>query len=178
MKILADIKIPTTGMGNNMAIKADAYWAVGGFEKIPFSIVEDYAIYKAIINKGYGFKQAFEPQVLAFTKPPQNYFEQRKRWVTGGIDSQSVLILPAFLQAFALPILLIISLLNISLAINILLIIFILNILLGIPTLQQMKQLHLAKYLPLYTLYMLVFWFLQFINYFLPTKLVWKGREY
>ena len=178
MKILADIKVPTTGMGNNMAILADAYWAVGGYENIPFSIVEDYAIYKAILDARFDFKQAFEPEILAFTKPPQNYFEQRKRWVTGGMESKSILILPAFLQAAALPILLIISYFNASIAINIFLIITILNVLLGIPTLQKMRLSNLVKYLPIYTIYMLVFWFLQFVNYFLPTKIVWKGREY
>jgi cellulose synthase/poly-beta-1,6-N-acetylglucosamine synthase-like glycosyltransferase len=56
MKTLADFKIISTGMGNNMMVSAEAYWAVGGYEKIGFSIVEDYAIYKAIIDKTLGDK--------------------------------------------------------------------------------------------------------------------------
>ena len=57
MKTLADFKIQSTGMGNNMMVSAEAYWAVGGYEKIGFSLVEDYAIYKEIIDKGFAFRQ-------------------------------------------------------------------------------------------------------------------------
>ena len=109
MKTLADFKIQSTGMGNNMMVSAEAYWAVGGYEKIGFSIVEDYAIYKSIIDKGFAFKQLFKPEAMTLTKPPKKYFEQRKRWVSGGISTGSILIFPALIQGFLLPILLIIS---------------------------------------------------------------------
>ncbi|MDP5139398.1 MAG: glycosyltransferase, partial [Spirosomaceae bacterium] len=75
--------IPTTGMGNNMAVSKIAYEAVGGYEEIPFSIVEDYALYNAIVTKKFGFAHLYNKEVLAFTEPPENFFRQRKRWVTG-----------------------------------------------------------------------------------------------
>lgn len=40
-----------TGLGNNMAVSREAYDAVGGYEQIGFSIVEDYALFIAIIRK-------------------------------------------------------------------------------------------------------------------------------
>lgn len=178
IKRLADYKIPATGMGNNMAVSAEAYWAVGGYEKIGFSIVEDYAIFKAIIDKGFEFRQIFEPSILAYTKPPKNYFEQRKRWVTGGIESKSVLIIFALIQAFALPILLIISIFNWKIALGIFGLNFVLNFVGCLKILPKMRLMRLFKYVPVYTVYMYVFWFLQFINYLLPTKIVWKERQY
>jgi cellulose synthase/poly-beta-1,6-N-acetylglucosamine synthase-like glycosyltransferase len=178
MNQLTDWGIQTTGMGNNMATSAEAYWAVGGYESVGFSIVEDYALYEAIINKGYGFNQGFKNSVLAYTKPPKNYFEQRKRWVSGGISTKSNLIVLALTQAFALPILLIISIFNWQIALGIFVFSFLLNLFLGFQAFQKVKLMTLIKYIPIYTIYMYVFWFLQIANYILPTKLVWKGREY
>jgi 1,2-diacylglycerol 3-beta-glucosyltransferase len=178
MKRMTDFRLPSTGMGNNMMVSAEAYWAVGGYEKIGFSIVEDYALYKAIVDAGFAFRQEFKPLVITLTKPPENYFEQRKRWVSGGIASKSNLIIPAFLQGFLLPILLIISAFTWKLAVSILLLNFLINFIYGAKIFKLLNQNRLLKYIPAYTLYMHVFWFLQLIAYFLPTKLTWKGRQY
>ena len=178
MKRMTDFKLPSTGMGNNMMVSAEAYWAVGGYEKIGFSIVEDYALYKAVVNAGFEFRQEYKPSLMTVTKPPPNYFEQRKRWVTGGIASKSILIIPAFIQGLALPILLIISLLNWKTSALILLFNLLINFFYGFRIFKKVGQIRLLKYIPVYTLYMYVFWFLQLVAYFLPTKLVWKGRRY
>lgn len=178
MKRMTDYKIPSTAMGNNMMVSAKAYWAVGGYEKIGFSIVEDYALYKAVVDKGFEFRQEFEPSLMTVTKPPPNYFEQRKRWVTGGIASKSILIIPALIQGLVLPILLIISLLSWKVSVYVFVINFLINFFYGFKILKKLNQIHLLKYLPAYTIYMYVFWFLQLIAYAMPTKLVWKGRSY
>lgn len=178
MKTLADFKIQSTGMGNNMMVSTEAYWAVGGYEKIGFSIVEDYAIYKAIIDKGFAFKQLFKPEAMTLTKPPNKYFEQRKRWVSGGISTGSILIFPALIQGFLLPILLIISLFYWKIVLSVFILNLLINFLVGIRIFKVLNQNQLLKYIPAYTIYMYVFWFLQLVAYILPTKLVWKGREY
>jgi glycosyltransferase involved in cell wall biosynthesis len=178
MKRMTDYKIPSTGMGNNMMVSAEAYWAVGGYEKIGFSIVEDYALYKVIVDAKFEFRQEFKPSLMTITKPPPNYFEQRKRWVTGGIASKSILIIPAFVQGLALSILLIISLLSWKISLLVLLINLLINFFYGYSIFKKVNQSRLLKYIPAYTIYMYVFWFLQLVTYFLPTKLVWKGRRY
>ncbi|MDZ7936214.1 MAG: glycosyltransferase [Emticicia sp.] len=178
MKTLSDFKIQSTGMGNNMMVSAEAYWAVGGYEKIGFSIVEDYAIYKAIIDKGFAFKQLFKPEAMTLTKPPEKYFEQRKRWVSGGISTGSMLIFPALIQGFLLPILLIISFFSWKTVVVMVVFNLLLNFLAGSRVFRVLNQNQLLKYIPAYTGYMYVFWFLQLVVYVLPTKLVWKGREY
>lgn len=178
MKTLADFKIQSTGMGNNMMVSAEAYWAVGGYEKVGFSIVEDYAIYKAIIDKGFAFKQLFTPDAMTLTKPPKRYFEQRKRWVAGGMSTQSILIFPALIQGFLLPILLIISFFSWKSVLAFIFLNLLINFLVGNRIFKVLNQTQLLKYIPAYTMYMYVFWFLQLVSYFLPTKLIWKGREY
>ena len=178
MKNMADFNIPSTGMGNNMMVSAEAYKAVGGYEKIGFSIVEDYALYKAIIDKGYDFRQAFDKEVMTVTKPPPNYFEQRKRWVAGGISTRSILIIPALIQGLALPILLLIAFFSWKIPLLILGANLLINMVLGYSIFGKLHQERLFKYIPVYTLYMYVFWFLQITSYWLPTKLVWKGRSY
>jgi uncharacterized membrane protein YphA (DoxX/SURF4 family) len=161
-----------------MAVSAEAYKRIGGFENIPFSIVEDYAIYKAIIDKKFEFRQLFNTDVLAYTKAPKNYFEQRKRWVTGGFQSKSNMLLPAILQSTSFPIILLLSFFYPLAAISLVIISFILNFILANSALSKLNLLKLLKYLPFYTAYMLVFWFLQIINYLIPYKITWKNRTY
>lgn len=178
MKTMTDIKIPSTAMGNNMMVLKEAYWAVGGYEGIVFSIVEDYALYKAIIDKGYHYKQGFDTSVMTITKPPPNYFEQRKRWVAGGLSTGSVLIFPALLQGFALPALLFLGFFYWQIPVFVFGISLLINLIVGYQIFAQLHQLRLFRYIPVYTMYMYVFWSLQLVSYFLPTKLVWKGRQY
>ncbi|HAA14892.1 MAG TPA: family 2 glycosyl transferase, partial [Cytophagales bacterium] len=40
---------PVTSAGNNMLVTREAYQAVGGYEKLPFSVTEDFVLYHAII---------------------------------------------------------------------------------------------------------------------------------
>lgn len=178
MKTMTDHHLPSTGMGNNMMVTKDAYRAVGGYEGIGFSIVEDYALYKAIIDKGFDFKQGFDASVMTVTKPPPNYFEQRKRWVAGGISTRSILIFPALLQGFALPLLIITGFFLWQIPLLVIGLNLLINALLGYQIFARLGQLRLFRYIPAYTLYMYIFWFLQLIGYFLPTRLVWKGRSY
>lgn len=178
MKTLADCQIPSTGMGNNMMVLSEAYKAVGGYEGIGFSIVEDYALYKAVIDRGYSFEQGFDASLMTVTKPPPNYFEQRKRWVAGAISTGSILVFPAVIQGMALPLLLVVGLFLWQIPVLIIGLNLLINAILGYQIFSRLGQLRLLKYIPVYTLYMYVFWFLQLVSYLLPTRLVWKGRDY
>jgi cellulose synthase/poly-beta-1,6-N-acetylglucosamine synthase-like glycosyltransferase len=178
MFILSKISIKSTGMGNNMAVRKEAYWATGGYSKIPFSIVEDYALYKAIIDKGYSFKQAFEPQVLANTLPPERFFEQRKRWLKGAFKSGSLLLLPALLQAFFLPIFLLLFYWKIKIALFVFLGLLVFHIINVAVIERKLKINGYLIYTPLFVFYLPVAWFLQLATYLLNRKVVWKNRTY
>ena len=53
--LVSSVGIPITAMGNNMAVSRSAYKAVGGYESLPFSVTEDYVLFRAILAKGVRF---------------------------------------------------------------------------------------------------------------------------
>jgi cellulose synthase/poly-beta-1,6-N-acetylglucosamine synthase-like glycosyltransferase len=77
---------PMTAMGNNMLITRTAYRATGGYEALPFSVTEDFALFEAVNAHGFGFRQLFEPAVRATSLPAgswQALVKQRLRWLRG-----------------------------------------------------------------------------------------------
>ena len=170
--------IKGTGMGNNMAVSKEAYWSTGGYKEIPFSIVEDYALYKAVLQAGYKFKQAFEKEVLAYTKPPGKFFEQRKRWLKGGFESGSALIIPGLVQTLWIPFLVVIGFILPSALLYLVAAPF---VVLMLTTWLWQRQLHLKgflKYVPIFGVYLPVTWLLTQLYYFLPGGIKWKNRIY
>ncbi|MGK0139913.1 MAG: cellulose synthase/poly-beta-1,6-N-acetylglucosamine synthase-like glycosyltransferase [Algoriphagus sp.] len=178
MHLISLLKFPSTGMGNNMAVRKEAFGATGGYQKIGFSIVEDYALYKAVIDKGYGFKQVFNRNVLAYTTPPQYYFEQRKRWMQGAFESKTKLILPAMIQALILPILCLLACSNIAFTWGVVVYLLLFYFCQFLYIQKKLKLHGYLKWVPLFVIYMPVSWFLQLLNYVLKSKTNWKGRTY
>lgn len=91
VKIASDLGIPTTGLGNNMVIRKEAYWDSGGFKNMPFSLTEDLEISKLIQDKGYELVHEVSSGMLVQTKGEPSFsklLDQRKRWMSG------VMILP------------------------------------------------------------------------------------
>ena len=77
---------PMTAMGNNMLITRVAYLATGGYEALPFSVTEDFALFEAVNAQGFGFRQLFEPAVRATSLPAGSWralVQQRLRWLRG-----------------------------------------------------------------------------------------------
>ncbi len=177
-KIAADAGLSSTGLGNNMAVSREAYRAVGGYKTIGFSIVEDYFLYRKIIDAGFGFRHLLLPEVLAFTVPPEHYFEQRKRWIKGAMENAPLAMGGGILQALCIPLLLILGCIHPLIpcvVAGILILIY------GGFILYFQKKLRIRgylRYLPLFTLYISVAWLMQFIYYLTRRETVWKGRKY
>jgi cellulose synthase/poly-beta-1,6-N-acetylglucosamine synthase-like glycosyltransferase len=88
VKAVSDIKLPTTGLGNNMVISKGAYLASGGFEGIKSSITEDLEISRSVRRAGVNFHHQVSPAFLVKTKAEKDWaslLKQRKRWVTGAL---------------------------------------------------------------------------------------------
>lgn len=96
-------KWPTTGMGNNMAVRQHVWKDIQGFSNIGFSLVEDYALYQHIVAAGYAFDHVFSPQILGWTFPPDDLFAQRTRWIHGAWQTRSPWLLLTGLALFWLP---------------------------------------------------------------------------
>ncbi len=167
-----------TGMGNNMAVRRTAYWSTGGYAQITFSIVEDYALYEAILKKGFEFRQAFDPNVLAWTVPPDNFFEQRKRWLTGGFQSKSMLVIPGLIQTLWIPILILVSLWSTKTTCILAGASFVMLWFLTFFWQIKLKLKGYLWYVPVFWVYLPVAWLLIQLNYFLPGKVKWKNRTY
>jgi cellulose synthase/poly-beta-1,6-N-acetylglucosamine synthase-like glycosyltransferase len=175
------VKIPITGMGNNMAVTRVAYFKIGGYEQIGFSIVEDYTLFMSIVGAGYGFRMAYKPEVISISEPMNSFSEllgQRKRWMLGIMQSFWFTRLSLFVSSLIVPVLLFTS------------IFYPINILAGITqyyllvtgisllSITILRQYDLWKAALLFWFYMVTIGLIMLINYYLPGKTVWKGREY
>jgi 1,2-diacylglycerol 3-beta-glucosyltransferase len=86
IQVASDSGQPMTAMGNNMLVTCAAYRATGGYEALPFSITEDFALFEAVNACGYGYRQLFEPAVQATSLPASSWsalLRQRLRWMRG-----------------------------------------------------------------------------------------------
>jgi len=171
-----------TVVGNNMGISAKAYNAVGGYESIPFSITEDYALFKAIKEKGFKTYQKLNVKTMVYSQPLNSVkaiLKQRKRWLKGGWELPFYYHIIMFIFGawyFALPILFI---LDWKLA----LVFFIVK-----DFIQLFQFLKINKHLKLkvehpfalmtYELYLLYIIPLTAINFLSNTPNTWKGRKY
>ena len=75
-----------TAMGNNMLVTRAAYFATGGYEALPFSVTEDYALFRAVLAHGFGFRHVFSPEVRATSLAIADWpalLQQRRRWLRG-----------------------------------------------------------------------------------------------
>lgn len=179
--LAAHFDIPLTGAGNNMAIRREAYEAVGGFEGLPFSVVEDYTMFQAIVGKGYGFGHQLDPETLVQMLPPTTlgaYLQQRKRWMRGVFDLPLLLLLPTLLQYLLGPLLLVLAFWFPALALGLYAAKVLGQTVLLWNAFFQLRQTHLWVSLFLYEPYQTLFGLLAFVYYWLPTGVVWKGRRY
>lgn len=181
MRLLALFNIPLTAMGNNMAVTRSAYDAVGGYENIPFSITEDYALFRAILDKGFRFAQLFDRRVLNISKPIPTFSQlliQRKRWMYGAISLPWAQRLGVYLNALLLPFLVLLGIFfpKITLFIIFLSYVSIMAWLVGVLNWLQRPDLFIG--VPFFWFYHVFMNFAMFINFYLRKTTVWKGREY
>ncbi|MBW3130197.1 glycosyltransferase [Hymenobacter profundi] len=86
VQVVSDWGVPVTAMGNNMLVTRAAYQATGGYEALPFSVTEDYALFKATLQHDFGYRILFRPEVLAESLPQPTLpalLHQRRRWMRG-----------------------------------------------------------------------------------------------
>ncbi len=178
------LKIPLACVGNNMSFRRKAYDEVGGYEKLKFSITEDFALLQGVVKtKKWKCKYPFETGNLALSKACTSYKEilrQKKRWGMGGKKSPFIgfiLMTAGFLisgLALAAPFL------PVAISYKILIIAtkFILDFLFLVFSLKKFKLFHLYKYFLVFEIYYTTYVFLLPFLVFTSPKVVWKGRVY
>jgi cellulose synthase/poly-beta-1,6-N-acetylglucosamine synthase-like glycosyltransferase len=180
LKVISDLDIPVTTMGNNMAITRSAYYEVGGFEGLPFSVTEDLEIFKAV-KKKHSTINLFSKEVLNRSTPQQSFMDlllQRKRWMRGAFELPFELLSILLLQAFYLPA--IITLVTINPLVGLLfwlgkwLTKYIFNII-AAKKLEEKVSLFDSFVTECYLMFFSV---VSVLYYFWPGKIYWKGRTY
>lgn len=86
IKAFASKGVGCTSVGNNMAVRAEAYWQTGGYENIDFSITEDYKLFKEVTKSGWGWSNELSPDTLglaSYIPEIKELLHQRKRWLIG-----------------------------------------------------------------------------------------------
>ena len=180
LKVVSDMGIPVTTMGNNMLIRRDAYEDVGGFEAMPFSITEDLELFNHIKLK-YKTVNIFTPDVLNKSKPVKSIAElliQRKRWMKGAFELPPIMIGLLIVQTAFFLVLLVLFLINPTIAIIVLSIKFLLRFtFLSLVVRKLNDRVNIFGSL-IFELYSSVFSVASLIYYFLSGPIEWKGRKY
>jgi len=182
LKSIDNLKLPSTAIGNNMMIKKEAYWETGGYEKIEFSITEDYKVYEVVTGLGWDCINILTPNTLAIAKPVNNLnvlLNQRKRWLKGAKDLQLFWWVLFSLFTLFYPALIILFVFNPVLAALLWLTKFV------IQNIQIARICKLLCYpffgffdLVKYESYLIGMTISTALYYLSPIKTVWKGREY
>lgn len=172
--------IKTTAVGNNMAFTREAYLSTGGYENIPYSVTEDFQLYKYIHKHQFKTLNVLNKNSLQLTSSPPNlitYLHQRKRWLTGaaGLPLHVKLILA--LYASFLPFILVLLSINIFLATLIWSIKMLVQTLAFIYTHRRLNQPFKLTDLLLYEAYTNINTFVMLGFYLWPAKLQWKERN-
>jgi cellulose synthase/poly-beta-1,6-N-acetylglucosamine synthase-like glycosyltransferase len=71
-----------------MSFRKQAYDSVGGYRSMGFTIIEDFALMRQLVNKTeWQVLYAADKEMLVISKPMPDlpaFYEQRKRWSAGG----------------------------------------------------------------------------------------------
>lgn len=105
LKVVSDMGVQATTMGNNMAIRRDAYEEVGGYENIPFSVTEDLELFKQV-KKRHATRNLFSVEVLNKSVPQtrlMSLYIQRKRWMRGAFQLPFSMLFILVVQAVFFP---------------------------------------------------------------------------
>lgn len=83
---------PLSCIGNNMSYRKSAYIKVGGYEKLGFSVTEDFRLLMAIKKlDGSKILYPIDRETLVTSKACSSFkelYNQKKRWAVGGLDSE------------------------------------------------------------------------------------------
>ncbi|MCF0055908.1 glycosyltransferase [Dyadobacter sp. CY356] len=181
MRFFSLFNIGITGLGNNMAVTRKAYDAIGGYEGIGFSIVEDYALFMAIVKNKFGFVQTYIPEVIAISEPLASFKEltiQRKRWMHGIMQSPLVLRICLIVSALLIPVIAVIAIWDPERSIRMLIQNYALITAIVMVPVIILKQKDLWKTVFFFWFYLIGISILMLIIHILPGKTMWKERTY
>jgi cellulose synthase/poly-beta-1,6-N-acetylglucosamine synthase-like glycosyltransferase len=183
IKSFANVGVSSTSVGNNMAVRAEAYWQTGGYETIDFSITEDYKLFKEVTSRGWEWHNLLNPETLGLATHISSFSEimhQRKRWLMGANELPLNWKFLLVIYGLFIPVLLVFGYFNIVLALKLWTIKFALQSLfiVVLVTKAKLKFKDISTFYIGYELYLIFMTLITSLFYLLPVKSIWKGRLY
>lgn len=169
-----------TAIGNNMAIRKEVYREVGGYENIPFSVTEDYELYRQVNKLGYITFHSCIAGTKAYTKAAASFEEllhQRKRWMTGAMQLPLPMILILFVQAIFFPCILMLFIFQPLTGCLLFLLKLVSQYFLIRKMFSRLDEPSSSPFL-LYELYSFFLSMSLLFFYLLPMPINWKGRKF
>ncbi len=178
----ANINIACTSVGNNMAVRAKAYWETGGYEHIDYSITEDYKLFDEVTKRDWKWRTILTSNSLGLATHISSWYEmlhQRKRWLIGARELPLLWKILIALYGLYIPAILVMFVLQPLVG----LVFLVLKVVLQSAYIHQLtKRVKLASFafgdLFFYEFYVVFNTLITAIFYFSPVKTVWKGRTY
>lgn len=182
IKAFAKVNVGCTSVGNNMAVRAEAYWETGGYENIDFSITEDYKLFKEVTGNGWQWKNDLDHRTLGLAthiSSVKEMLHQRKRWLIGARELPLNWKAMIILYGLFIPALLILFTVNPNLAAITWFLKFLAqSVLITILCIKLKVKPFSFMLLIGYEFYVILNTIATALFYFLPFKSIWKGRVY
>ncbi len=180
LKIISDLGIPATSIGNNMAIKRSVYKEIGGFERLPFSVTEDLEIFKAV-KKNHKTVNLCSAEVLNKSAAQGSVLDlliQRKRWMRGAFELPIQLLSILIIQAAYFPAILLLIFLNPAVGSLIWFGKWMIKYIFQRVTAVKLKE-NISVFDSFVTeVFSMAFSMVSLLHYLWPGKIHWKGRAY
>jgi 1,2-diacylglycerol 3-beta-glucosyltransferase len=178
------LRRPLSCFGNNLTFRRRAYDEVGGYQKLPFSVTEDFALFTAITRKtSWKYAYLLSPESLVMSLPCKtlrDLLRQKKRWVVGGLDMRVKGMVLMALGFCVNILLLLVPILGFSL-LSVLAVwlpkILIDAFILAIP-LRRVQSLSFMKHFPAFEVYYFLYILALPFFAFSGRKVRWKGRQF
>ena len=180
LKVVSDLNIPVTSMGNNMLVSREAYEAVGGYESLPFSVTEDLELFNHIKRK-YGTINLFSKEVKNRSKAQNSILDllkQRKRWMKGAFGLPVLMIILLLLQSSVLILLVFLLAIEPTLALIIILLKFTLRyVFVSMVGGKIEEKVNLISSFA-FEIFNMIFSLMALGYYVFSGPIVWKERKY
>ncbi|MFB1012773.1 MAG: glycosyltransferase [Bacteroidia bacterium] len=182
IKAFANAGVGCTSVGNNMAVRAEAYWQTGGYEEIDFSITEDYKLFKEVTARGWQWRTIMGEDSLGlawYIPSIKEMLHQRRRWLIGARELPFNWKGMIILYGLFIPVVLAVFWFNPRLAFAIWISKFLVqSVFIIFLCLAAERRPFSFLYLIVYEFYVILNTAATAIFYWLPIKSIWKGREY
>jgi cellulose synthase/poly-beta-1,6-N-acetylglucosamine synthase-like glycosyltransferase len=180
LKVVSDLGVPVTTMGNNMMIRRSAYEEIGGYAALPFSVTEDLELFNHIKEK-YSTVNLFNPLVLNQSKPEKSLSDlliQRKRWMHGAFELPAPMIFLLAMQSSFFLILIGLLFINPIYMLGALAFKFVLRYIFVSMVVNKLNDKVNIFGSLIFEFYTGIFSMVSLIYYFIPGPIIWKGRKY